>query len=191
MRLLILYSFLSLFLCSCSLPLASLRDGVELGGEKAKLLNIRIERWQELRFSGLLAVRQEQDGLYYMLLDATGVKLLEARVSNAGEHVLIHANGALKETGLDEFLSEALARIYLFWPEQLPCSGSWFHSFCYRDTAASVAPSEWNKTVRLGPLKLWQVTGPKRGHGATAPVSYNQPWLGVDIVLQGVDHKGD
>jgi hypothetical protein len=64
---------LCLLLCGCSLPL---RTAVEGADENAKangrLLNIRIERWGEVRFSGLLALRPEGQGLYYALLDATG-----------------------------------------------------------------------------------------------------------------------
>ncbi|MGB3223346.1 MAG: hypothetical protein WBB23_11145 [Desulforhopalus sp.] len=186
MRSLILYSLLCLVLTSCSLPIATVLDEpLRSEGKSARLLNIRIERWEELRFSGLLALQEQEDGLRYVLLDATGVKLLEGLAKTDGKHIMIRAGGALKDAGLNEFLSEALARLYLYLPEQLPCSRSWLLRLC----CLQDSENKWSKSAYVGPVRLWQATEKEvDGGGGETTVTYCQPWLGVRIFLKKVDH---
>ena len=40
------------------------------------------------RFSGLLGFMKQEGGIYYNLLDATGIKLLEAEVKNNGGYII-------------------------------------------------------------------------------------------------------
>ena len=178
---------LCLLLCGCSLPL---RIAVEGADENAKangrLLNIRIERWGEVRFSGLLALRPEGQGLYYALLDATGVKLLEATVVGDGEHRLLHVKGALQDSGLDGFLAEVLARTYLQEPATLPCAGTWLYQVCREQRA----DGGWQKYGQAGPLPIWKVgTGSGQGSGNEA-VIYRQPWIGIRIFLEATKLSG-
>ncbi|MBU1567274.1 MAG: hypothetical protein KJ630_16830 [Proteobacteria bacterium] len=181
MRLGVVLCCLCLFFCGCSLPLRIsplIQDAS--GNPAARLMNIRIERWGEPRFSGLLALRQEGNGLYYALLDATGVKLLEVVVAEDGGHRLIHAKGALKDSGLDGFLAEVLARTYLQEPATLPCAGTWLYRLCREEEAGK----GWRKYGQAGPLEIWQVgTDWEQGPGKAA-VMYRQPWLGVRIFLE-------
>lgn len=176
--------FLSICLClllgACSVPYAVLIKDPAAGSQStAQLLNIRIERWGEMRFSGLLALRKQGPGLYYALLDATGVKLLEVSVAGDGEYQLLHAKGALKESGLDGFLAEVLARIYLREPATLPCVGSWLYEFCRRDDPDGKG---WQKFGQAGPLQIWQVkTAVDPGNEA---MIYRQPWLGIRLYLE-------
>ena len=180
--------FISLCLCAvlgaCSLPYASSKKDLGAGNQStARLLNIRIERWDEVRFSGLLALREQGGGLYYALLDATGVKLLEVEVAGDGGYHLLHAKGALKESGLDGFLAEVLTRIYLREPATLPCVGSWLHEFCRQEGAEGEG---WQKYGKAGPWQIWQVAatyGPGGGPGNEAMI-YRQPWLGIRIYLE-------
>lgn len=177
---------LCLLLSSCGLPRTAVRDELP-GPEKGagRLLNIRVERWDTLRFSGLLGLREKERGLYYVLLDATGVKLLEAEVSSDGRHNLLRVSGPLKKSDFAPFLSEALARIYLQEPDELPCVGSWFYRLCRQESG----DNGWEKYGQAGPFTVWQVlAGRNRGGGAgDESVLYRQPWLGVRISLERVD----
>ena len=163
-------------LAGCASPPA-LQPIAEERGEagESRLLALAIERWGETRFSGLLALRRGAGWLHYALLDASGVKLLEARVDAVGTSRLLHVKGALEESGLHGFLGEALIRIFLVEPEALPCSGSWWKRICRQGAEA--------KTSHLGPLPWWRVEAlaPVDGLPAT---SYQQPWIGVRLVLR-------
>jgi len=168
-----------LLLTSCSLPQAVSTHMAENGRDKqpGRLLNIRIERWDTVRFSGLLGLREDAGGLVYVLLDATGVKLLQAEVAGNGSFTLLQESGPLNKSGLAPFLSEALARIYLQEPVRLPCTGSWFYRLCREDEVGSSV-----KYGQAGPFTVWRVTG-KDPAGAAA-VTYHQPWLGVKVKLE-------
>lgn len=182
MKKMLLVCLVGLLLSGCSVPLRSLtEEGPKNAEGPGQLLNIRIERWGDVRFSGLLAVRQHRGGLYYALLDATGVKLLEVTVAADGGFRLLHAKGAMRETGLDGFLSEVLGRIYLQEPASLPCSGTWLYQLCREEDGAAAG---WQKYGQTGPLRIWQITTVRgQGAGSTAVV-YRQPWIGVRILLE-------
>lgn len=162
--------------CASSPPLRVLPLGQEDHAEK-RLVALRIERWGEVRFSGLLAMQIGEARLQYALLDASGVKLLEARADAVGETQVLHAKGALREAGLATFLGEALARIFVQEPQERPCTGDWWHRLCRESVRL--------KTGHLGPLPLWRAdfsdhpTGPRT-------ITYLQPWLGVRLVLRPV-----
>jgi hypothetical protein len=148
-----------------------------VGKVESRLFNLRIERWGEIRFSGLLALQQGGGEVHYALLDASGVKLLQARVNGAGESQVLHAKGALKDSSLAPFLGEALARIFLQEPKEVPCDGRWWQRLCRQDEAM--------KSGYFGPLLLWRADVPSTPGGAET-ISYHQPWLGVGLVLRPV-----
>ena len=180
-------SFLSLYCCgiffiltSCSLSPAIRTDTIGVSSEPNKLLTIRIERWDEELFSGFLGLRKDAE-FSYILLDATGVKLLEAEVSGGGGHNL-QAKGPLKESDLAPFLSEALSRIYLQEPDRTPCAGSWFYRLC-RENHVEIKEKSWKKHARTGFFTIWQASG-STIEGDKETVVYSQPWLGVSIELE-------
>ena len=72
-----LYCCLGLLLSSCGAPNVEPPhiEGKDPG--VSRLLNIRVERWDTVRFAGLLGLRVNASGLQYVLLDATGAKLLD------------------------------------------------------------------------------------------------------------------
>lgn len=145
----------------------------------SQLMNIRIERWGTTRFSGLIGLQQRDNGIYYVLLDATGVKLMEALVKEDGNHQLIRAHGSLKDTQLSEFLSESLQKIYLIEPEVLPCSRTVFLRFCMEKSE----DNRWHKYAQFGPFRLWSVSY-YEDHNTKWPVSsFSQPWIGVNVIL--------
>jgi hypothetical protein len=144
-------------------------------------LNIRIERWEKLRFSGLLGLRETAGGLAYVVLDATGIKLLQAEVAGDGSFVVRQISGPLEKTGLAPFLSEALARIYLQEPDRLPCAGSWFYRLCREGGDGSAG-----KYGQAGPFTVWRVSGHAPGAAGDGASVYEQPWLGVTVRLEPV-----
>lgn len=172
-----------LVLCACTLPPTVTRpEAMPMPGPvegAGRLLHLRVERWDIQRFSGLLGLRERPAGLYYVLLDATGVKLLEAEVAGDGSHKLLRVSGALQKSDFAPFLSEALARIYLQEPDHLPCAGSWLYQICREESAEN----GWFKYGQAGPFTVWRVSVPAAGAGAE-PVVYHQPWLGVRIILE-------
>ncbi len=180
---------IGLVLCSCTLPPTATRPESLSGsdGGAGRLLHLRVERWDKPRFSGLLGWREKPAGLYYVLLDATGVKLLEAEVAVDGSHKLLRVGGPLQKSDFAPFLSKALARIYLQEPDHLPCSGSWLYQLCREESAEN----GWRKYGQAGPFTVWQVsTGQVSQASLTATgseveaVVYHQPWLGVRIILE-------
>jgi hypothetical protein len=186
MKVLLIVIVLLLVLSSCSLPVSTLpEEPVPQEKHESQLLSIRIERWSSVRFSGLLALQERDAGLYYVLLDATGVKLVETLVSKDGSYNLIHANGPLKDSGLVAFLSEALARVYLFEPRNRPCSRNWLLGFCHQKTGEG----QWLKSVKVGPVTIWEALIADL-HEDDPLAVYSQPWLGVRILLEKLHHPG-
>jgi hypothetical protein len=183
--LLSLYCCIGLILTSCTLPHALLTPKMADKDKGAgRLLSIRVERWDTLRFSGLLGLREDVGGLHYVLLDATGVKLLEVEVAGDGSHNLLRVSGPLMKTDFAPFLSEALARIYLQLPTGIPCTGSWLYQVCREE----MEDKGWNMYGQAGPFKVWLVSARRvnlNSSGVDAEsLVYRQPWLGVQIYLE-------
>lgn len=172
-----LYCCLCLILSSCSLPHSVAKPDLEEGEQRAgQLLRIRVERWETVRFSGLLGLQKNAAGLQYVVLDATGVKLLEVAVAGDGSDKLLRLNGVLKDTDFAPFLSEALARIYLQKADGMGCIGSWLYQVCREESEGN----GWLKYGQVGPFKVWRMsTGPE-----PEVVLYHQPWLGLRIYLE-------
>ena len=181
MRALLFCCWACLLFTACSLPKEVTAPDMagKDQGPSGRMLNIRIERWEKLRFSGLLGIRETPGGLDYVLLDATGIKLLQAEVAGDGSFTLKQESGPLHKSGLAPFLSEALARIYLQEPVRLPCTGSWFYRLCREadEDGSSV------KYGQAGPFTVWRITGPAGDAGAM----YHQPWLGVKVKLERLE----
>ena len=171
-----------MLLSSCSLPDYSHRSMGEIEQQSAgHLYNIRIERWGSVRFSGLLVVKKRQTGLYYAMLDPSGVKLVEAEVDASGEHRLLHAKMGIKDTQLPKYLSTSLQRISLLEPAQLPCSSTFLLKFCRERSDGD--NGGLLKYLQAGPITIWEVeTGNQGDRGAIT--LYSQPWLGVRIYLE-------
>ena len=155
-----------------------------------KLQQIKIERWGEEQFHGIIALKAAEGGLHYALLDGTGVKLLQGWSDARGEHDAVLPTGPLVSRGLAQFVSEALARMFLLEPGIYPCSRVGFSSLCLKtlETGAIV------KAGYFTGVKIWQVEAQLNDplHNSTATesyIEYNQPWLGVTIVLQNMTKK--
>jgi hypothetical protein len=179
----IIASAIGLLLGSCALPPAVTRPEAMPGAEAGagRLLHLRIERWDTLRFSGLLGLRGKGAELYYVLLDATGVKLIEAEVAGDESYKLLQVSGPMRQSDFAPFLSQALARIYLQEPDRLPCAGSWLYRICREGSAEGGS----RKYGQAGPFEVWRVSSRAADRESeAAAVTYHQPWLGVRILLE-------
>jgi hypothetical protein len=179
------YCCFCLVLTSCGLPRTTSTPALtDQGKGTGRLLNIRVERWDTVRFSGLLGLRETAEGLYYVLLDATGVKLLEVEVAGDGSHKLLRVSGPLKKTDFAPFLSEALVRIYLQEPDEKSCVVSWLYQVCREEGE----DKGWDKYGQAGPFKVWQVSASRASRDSSGAdgeaVVYRQPWLGIGIFLE-------
>jgi hypothetical protein len=168
---------LCLLLSACSLPV---QTGSNLPMLKAaspsRLLQIQITSWGTPRYTGLLGLQFHDSGLTYMLLDATGIKLLESQVSQDGDSTITQAAGKLRESGLPEFLSSSLRKIYLIMPATEPCADTLLLHFCAEMTNGRLV----RKHAAAGPFTLWEASY----DGADSPaVSFSEPWFGVSITL--------
>lgn len=170
----LLFFCCALLMGGCTLPLQP--TGLEIQPAKAQLYHIRLSRWSEPRFSGLLALRPGQDGFSYALLDATGVTLLSARVSESGRHQLLKAYGPFEESSLPGLLSQALFRVLVAQPVELPCSRRFLLRFCYERHGGA-----WRKKASLGLATMWQVEYDRK---EWQEARYASPWTGFGLALQ-------
>jgi hypothetical protein len=106
------------------------------------------------------------------MLDATGIKLIEAEVDFQGNYTLKRAMAGLKGSSLPDYFSTALTRIFLMEPLENPCSRDGLMLFC-------TSPSEngYNKIMKIEPFTLWKVQRNKEA------IIYLQPWLGIRMAL--------
>ncbi len=171
---------------SCSLPVEkhiNLSPGPEV--TESTLMNIRVERWGRVKFSGLLGLGKRDAGLQYVLLDATGVKLLAGTIKYNGAAPL--PGGVLQGTMTANFLHTAFTRVFIIEPAQKPCSGSWFLRLCSRRKNGG----DGEKSLRSAFMTLWRVDMPQGTEDGDITMIYSQPWLGIRIVLTGIRHGVD
>ena len=181
MKRLVILIICSAMLCSCSVS-RGIHGSLEAVGEKeeAKLYTIIIELWGKVKFSGLLALRKQPEGLSYVMLDATGVKLIDAEVSSSGEHQLVFAAGPMKTSRLPEVLSTSLNRMFLLAPTQYPCSEKMFVSLCVHLNDKEIL----SKKMRVWPFTVWEVEESKMN--GNAAFIYSQ--FGLDITLKELNN---
>lgn len=173
---------------SCSLPVK--HGGIRQEGTTGEthLMKIRIKQWGNTRFSGLLVLQNHSTEVYYILLDATGVKLLEARVEKNGDYEIIRASGPVKDTQIPDFLAKSLQRIYLIEPVTAPCSRNMLLWLCLEESA----DRHVIKYARAGLFTLWSVDYKYDSNSTDwLEVSMSLPWFGVKLTLIRVNHSNN
>ena len=175
-----------LLLVSCSFRTTTVFRGFTDSSQPFKLYNLRIDRWSERRFSGLLALQRQTGGLYYALLDASGVTLLEAEISCDGKRKLLKGQAQIKKTGLPDYLGTAIYRVFGLDPEEYPCSYNGVLRFCLD----SLPAGGWTKSAELWPFIIWTATRKGKGDREKRTIVYEQPWGGVKITLEQVTDDG-
>lgn len=144
-----------------------------------ELWKIQIIHWGTLKFSGLLGIRHEHNALYHVLLDATGIKLLEARVTAEGAREPIRDLSVLEGHRLPEFLSATLYRIFLLAPGTTPGGWNLLPNLRLEENEGRL-----RKVARWGPLVLWSVEYlPGGAQDAGTRITFSAPWKGVTLTL--------
>ncbi|PID74341.1 MAG: hypothetical protein CSB32_01065 [Desulfobacterales bacterium] len=179
---------LLLLLVGCSVSTNVSENRVAgLTAEKESLWQIQIRRWGESRFTGILVVRPEEEGVRYVVLDKMGISLLRGCAAKDGGDSP-PARGVLART-LGPFLSEMLSRI-VQEPEERPCSAGMFARLCVKEE-----PLERKKIKTMLGLQQWVVierrVSPSEEPLQTVEIEYLQPLFGVEVVLRliGGDEK--
>jgi hypothetical protein len=117
------------------------------------LWKLTIEKWGTERFTGLLAVRTLGPDFHLVLLDVTGIKLLETAMSDGSDVRVVFALKPVRDRGLPEYLSRSTSRIFETVSDDVHCSRHGFIRICKKKPALDVE----RKEARFGPFLLWSV----------------------------------
>ena len=117
------------------------------------LWKLTIEKWGGERFTGLLAVRTIGPDFHLVLLDATGIKLLETVISNKSDVRVVSAVKAMRDRGLPEYLSRSTSRIFETMSGDVHCCRHGFIRICKKKPASDVE----RKEALFGPFLVWSV----------------------------------
>ncbi|MEN8190338.1 MAG: hypothetical protein ABFS19_10860 [Thermodesulfobacteriota bacterium] len=124
--------------------------------ESDSLFNLKLFTGKELRFSGLIGLKTTDNGLHCLLLDASGIKLLEGSLDSSGQWKTTFVLAPFEQSGLVSFLALSLRRTYLHFPAEIPCSRSLLNRFCiYQE-------EQWQKVEQSGVVTVWQARYQKR-----------------------------
>jgi len=172
--------FFAMLFTSCSFPVTKTINALQsFPDDSPQLKKIVIHSFGTVKFSGLLGVTKQEDSLYYVLLDATGIKLLEAYVKNEGEYIVKSGLNKLIDSSLPRILAQSLWRIYIIEPAELPCSKYFFQKLCREKMSLNT----WKKHSDKGPFTHWSVYS--KGDGNPF-ITLSQPWIGLQITLSEV-----
>jgi len=162
---------------------AALRPAAaDLSGLSAEptLWKLALRRGGEPRYTGLLLLSRGEEGVGMVLLDPTGIKLLEGRVKETGEIAEVKALRPVADRGLPDFLGGVVQRLFLLAPPPAgaTCRPAGFGQLCQ-------GLNESGQLVRIrswGPFVLWTadysinnemapplLTGARLGEGWLAP----------------------
>jgi hypothetical protein len=153
----------------CGVGLRPYPQSAELFPDGQTLWQVRIGRGESQLFAGLLALNKKGEGLEAVLLDSTGIKLLEEKVLSSGEVEIISALPAVRNKRLGPFLGEGLFRLFFsttgFTDE--PCRREGLFELCF-----GVDDEEHLiKFRRLGPFVLWSGDYFINNHGSEPMVT--------------------
>lgn len=166
---------------SCSLPRAQFSEHqFDRLDEKSAMYSFRIESWGQLKYSGLLMIRIHEFGIRYIVLDPTGIKLLESDTSFTKNYSPGVAQGVLQDSSLQGHLDRAMNRMFFSEPKQIPCSWNGLYQLCRKEQDAH----RWLKISRFWPISLWKVEKSEGESLITGKFKYSQPWLGLVTIFQ-------
>ncbi|MBW2164212.1 MAG: hypothetical protein JRF43_07185 [Deltaproteobacteria bacterium] len=114
---------------------------------------LTIEQWGTERFTGLLAVRTLGPDFHLVLLDATGIKLMETAMSDGSDVRVVSALKAVRDRSLPKYLSKSISRIFDTMSDDVNCSRHGLIRICKKKSALDME----RKEARFGPFLLWSV----------------------------------
>jgi 3',5'-cyclic AMP phosphodiesterase CpdA len=155
-----------------------------------RLQQIKIARWGEEQFRGILALKADEGGMHYALLDGTGVKLLQGWADAGGDHDTVEPTGPLVSRGLAPFVSEAVARMFLLDPGEYPCNRNGLVSLCLEhQERGSIVKGGYFAGIKIWQVELQSDSTFQNSTATDSYIEYNQPWLGVTITLKKMAKK--
>lgn len=117
------------------------------------LWKLALRRGGEPLYTGLLLLSGGEEGVGMVLLDASGIKLLEGRVAESGEVVAVKALRPVADRGLPDFLGRVVQRLFLLGPPPVgeTCRPEGFGELCQGldDAGRLLRFRSW------GPFVLW------------------------------------
>lgn len=149
------------------------------------LWTLALRRGGEPLYTGLLLLSRSEAGAGMVLLDPTGIKLLEGQVSEAGQVTGVKALRPVADRGLPDFLGQVVQRLFLRAPPppSATCRPEGFGQLCQ-------GLDRYGQLVRFrrwGPFVLWSadysinhedepalLTGARLGQG----------WLTPEVALE-------
>ena len=141
------------FISGCSINKIPEHADLNFPYVEESLWKLTIEQWGTERFTGLLAVRTLGPDFHLVLLDATGIKLLETVISNKSDVRVVSAVKAMRDRGLPEYLSKSTSRIFDTMSDNVHCFEYGFTRICKKKPASDVE----RKEARFGPFLVWSV----------------------------------
>lgn len=132
-------------------------------------------------FSGLLATRRQQDQLHLVLLDPTGIKLLEEEVAKTGDFRVISGVEAVQKHGFPGYLAGLCRRIFLLDPADRRDSFCWT-SFEWRQIMTNIHA----KRKGFGPITLWTVEYIFDDHDTLAGIVTKSIWHNRRMQLEAL-----
>ena len=141
------------FMSGCSINKIPEYNDLRFPYVEESLWKLTVEKWGAERFTGLLAVRTIGPDFHLVLLDATGIKLLETTMSDGSDVRVVSAVRPLRDRGLPEYLSRSTSRIFDTMSGDVHCFRHGFIRICKKKPALDVE----RKEARFGPFLLWSV----------------------------------
>lgn len=159
-------------------------DLVQLPNEPT-LLKLTLRRGGEPKYTGLLLLSRNGQGTDMVLLDATGIKLLEGRLSESGELCQVKALRPVADRGLPDFLGQAVQRLFQTAPPPVgeTCRPEGWGKLCQ-------GLDESGQLVRIrrwGPLPLWAADYSLNNAGASPQLTgarLKQGWMSPEVCLE-------
>ena len=147
--------------------------------EAADLWGLRIVHGDVPKFSGIMGLEPREGGIYSVVLDATGVPLLEGVVMSPDTIEVTRCIDELRKRRFPELISRVVGGLY-FTPLDLHCS--WYDWGCAVRSDLDGGQGEMVE-YRLGPFTGWRAIGKPRFEEALE-MTVSFPFQGLDVYLK-------
>jgi hypothetical protein len=173
---------LGLSLSSCATPVHKTNPLNTQEQEEASLFSIKILHKNTVQFSGIIGLEMRTEGVYCVLLDATGLSLFEAIVQHDGSMDLINSLEAIQKRRLPEVIASALWAIFLA-PADDNCP--WYRLHCVERKKNMENKNIILTSSSFSFLRLWQTTVTLENN-LPDTVEYSLPFQNVSIQMNKI-----
>lgn len=180
---------LAALLAGCGAHLTPALTNPALLPSEPTLWKLALRRGGEPRYTGLLLLSRADEGIGMVLLDPTGIKLLEGLVKESGVVAEVKALRPVADRGLPDFLGGVVQRLFLLPPPPVgeTCRPEGLGKLCqgFNEAGQLVRIRSW------GPLVLWAAdysinneTAPPLFTGARLDEGWLTPEVGLERRLE-------